>query len=120
MVIDYDNIYDESIKELLVLLQEYIVSIDKEKYNALTDEYKEQYFLKNPHLGYYVRRYCFACDESYDISCKDCPLEIGVCKEEDSFYGDLLESVLNEDLVEVVNCCIKIRDAKVKKGVDFV
>ena len=46
MVIDYDNIYDESIKELLVLLQEYIVSIDKEKYNALTDEYKEQYFLK--------------------------------------------------------------------------
>lgn len=46
MVIDYDNIYDESIKELLVLLQEYIVSIDKEKYNALTDEYKEKYFLK--------------------------------------------------------------------------
>lgn len=46
MVIDYDNIYDESIKELLVELQEYIVSIDKEKYNILTDEYKEEYFLK--------------------------------------------------------------------------
>jgi len=44
MIIEYDKKYDEEIKNLLVQLQEYIVAIDKEKYNILTPEYKEKYF----------------------------------------------------------------------------
>lgn len=40
-IIDYSSKYDESIKDLLVELQEYIVKIDREKYNILTGEYKE-------------------------------------------------------------------------------
>ena len=46
MIIEYDKIYSEDVKELLVELQEYIVKIDKEKYNILTDEYKEKYLKK--------------------------------------------------------------------------
>ena len=46
MVIKYDKIYDEDIKKLLVELQEYIVSIDKEGYNILTEEFREKYFNK--------------------------------------------------------------------------
>ena len=46
MVIKYDKIYDEDIKNLLVELQEYIVSIDKEGYNILTEEFREKYFNK--------------------------------------------------------------------------
>lgn len=46
MVIKYDKIYDEDIKNLLVELQEYIVSIDKEGYNILTEEYRDKYFCK--------------------------------------------------------------------------
>ena len=46
MIIDYQKQYDEEIKDLLVELQEYIVSIDKEKYNIITSEYREKYFLK--------------------------------------------------------------------------
>lgn len=40
----YNSKYDENIKDLLVELQEYIVSIDKDKYNVLTDEYREEAF----------------------------------------------------------------------------
>lgn len=46
MIIKYDKIYDEDIKDLLVELQEYIVSIDNEGYNILTEEYREKYFNK--------------------------------------------------------------------------
>lgn len=45
-IINYSNKYDESIKDLLVELQEYIVEIDREKYNILTDEYRTKYFEK--------------------------------------------------------------------------
>ena len=45
MIIEYESKYDEDIKDLLVELQEHIVSIDKEKFNILTDEYREKYFL---------------------------------------------------------------------------
>lgn len=45
-IIDYSSQYDNDIKDLLVELQEYIASIDKEQYNILTDEYKEKYFEK--------------------------------------------------------------------------
>ena len=46
MIVEYNKQYDEDIKDLLVELQEYIVSIDKEKYNIITDEYREEYFKK--------------------------------------------------------------------------
>lgn len=46
MIIEYNEIYDEQIKDLLVELQEHIVDIDKEGYNILTNEYREEYFKK--------------------------------------------------------------------------
>ena len=46
MIVSYNNKYDDEIKDLLVELQEYIVSIDKEKYNILTKNYGEKYFVK--------------------------------------------------------------------------
>ena len=46
MIIKYDSKYDEEIKNLLVELQEYIVSIDREKYNIITPEYRDEYFKK--------------------------------------------------------------------------
>ncbi len=45
-IIDYSCKYDEDIKDLLVELQTYIALIDKEKYNIVTPEYREAYFLK--------------------------------------------------------------------------
>lgn len=45
-IIDYSSKYDNDIKDLLVELQEHIVKIDKEKYNILTDDYREKYFEK--------------------------------------------------------------------------
>lgn len=46
MIIEYDSIYDEEIKDLLVELQEYISSIDKEKYNIVGNFFREKYFIK--------------------------------------------------------------------------
>ena len=46
MIIEYNKKYDEDVKDLLVELQEYIVSIDKEKYNIITEDYREEYFKK--------------------------------------------------------------------------
>lgn len=46
MIIEYDEIYNENIKDLLVELQNHIVNIDKEGYNIITDEYRELYFNK--------------------------------------------------------------------------
>ncbi len=48
-IIDYSSIYDESIKDLLVELQEYIAGIDREGYNILTNEFREKYFEKTMH-----------------------------------------------------------------------
>lgn len=45
-IIDYSSKYNEDIKDLLVELQEYITKMDREKYNILTDEYREKYFEK--------------------------------------------------------------------------
>lgn len=45
-IIDYSSKYDNDIKDLFVELQEHIVKIDKEKYNILTDDYREKYFEK--------------------------------------------------------------------------
>ena len=44
MIIEYDKKYDEEIKNLLVELQEYIQSIDIERYNRVTKEYREKNF----------------------------------------------------------------------------
>ena len=46
MIIEYNIQYAEDVKNLLVELQEYIVKIDKEKYNIITEDYKEEYFKK--------------------------------------------------------------------------
>ncbi len=46
MIIEYKNKYDEDIKALFLELQTYIASIDKEKYNIVTNEYREKYFEK--------------------------------------------------------------------------
>ena len=46
MIIEYNEKYIEKVKDLLVELQEYIVSVDKEKYNIITSEYRDKYFKK--------------------------------------------------------------------------
>lgn len=46
MIIEYDSKYDESIKSLLLELQEHIVQIDKEYYNVVGNNYKNEYFNK--------------------------------------------------------------------------
>ena len=46
MIIDYDSKYDNDVKELLYELHEYIMSIDKEGYNVISLEYKDDFFNK--------------------------------------------------------------------------
>ena len=46
MIIEYNEIYNENIKDLLVELQNHIVDIDEERYNIITKEYRELYFNK--------------------------------------------------------------------------
>lgn len=46
MIIDYNSKYDEDIKRLLIELQEFIVSIDEEKYNVINEDYGNNYFNK--------------------------------------------------------------------------
>ena len=46
MIVEYDESYNENIKDLLVELQNHIVNIDKEKYNIITDQYRDLYFNK--------------------------------------------------------------------------
>lgn len=43
-IVTYLDEYSQSVKDLLQELQEYIVSIDKEKYNKMTPSFKEKYF----------------------------------------------------------------------------
>ena len=45
MIIEYNNKYDEDIKDLLLELQEYIASIDIAGYNIVTKDYREQAFI---------------------------------------------------------------------------
>lgn len=46
MIVEYDPMYDEKIKDLLVELQSHISDIDREGYNILTDDYRNLYFKK--------------------------------------------------------------------------
>ena len=43
-IVEYDNRYDEQIKDLLVELQEYLVDIDNWNTQILLDNYREEYF----------------------------------------------------------------------------
>ena len=46
-IIEYEENYQEEVKELLEELQEYMISVDKEGYSTITKDYKEKYFEKN-------------------------------------------------------------------------
>ena len=55
-IIEYDKIYDEQIKDLLVELQNYLIDIDDWHTQVLTSNYREDYFkmdldLVNKHGG---------------------------------------------------------------------
>lgn len=43
-IIEYNSSYEEQVKDLFIELQEYIEKIDREKYNIVTDDFKEKYF----------------------------------------------------------------------------
>lgn len=45
-IIEYEENYQEEVKELLEELQKYMISVDKEGYNTVTKDYKEKYFEK--------------------------------------------------------------------------
>ena len=46
MIVGYNSIYDEDIKNLLVELQQYLADIDKEGYNIVGENFREEYFKK--------------------------------------------------------------------------
>ena len=45
-IIEYDDKYSESVKDLLAELQTYIADIDREKYNIVGENFHEEYFKK--------------------------------------------------------------------------
>lgn len=44
MIVEYSLKYIDDVKDLFVELQEYIVSLDKEKYNIISPDYRDKYF----------------------------------------------------------------------------
>lgn len=44
--IEYNNRYEENVKDLLVELEKYIISIDEDNLDNISDDYREKYFLK--------------------------------------------------------------------------
>lgn len=46
MIIEYEEKYDKQIKDLLVELQQYLSDLDKEGYNIVGENYREEYFKK--------------------------------------------------------------------------
>lgn len=67
---------------------------------------------------------CYACDYVYKehkslTDCSKCPLVIGNCTYEDSLYDNLLKSIEFFDISDAIHYCTKIRDAKVKDGVEW-
>ena len=46
MIVEYSYEYDESIKDLLLELQQYLSDIDKERYNIVGESFREKYFEK--------------------------------------------------------------------------
>lgn len=51
-IIAYTPRYDEQVKDLLVQLQEYVVSIDKDDLSILSSDYREKYFEYTKHQTY--------------------------------------------------------------------
>ena len=49
MIIEYDSIYNEDIKDLLVELQQYLSDIDREKYNIVGENYQIEKFTVERH-----------------------------------------------------------------------
>ena len=49
-IVEFSNKYDEDVKDLLVELQEYIISIDKYHLNIISSKYREMYFKKTLQL----------------------------------------------------------------------
>ena len=45
-IIEYEESYQEEVKQLLEELQEYMILVDKEGYSTITKDYKEKYFEK--------------------------------------------------------------------------
>lgn len=88
-IIEYSSKYDEEVKELLVELQEYIVKIDREKYNILTDEFKEKYFEKT-------------IDEV-----KKYEGQIFLAMEEDKIIGLIVGLINNEEMEDYDFCAPK-------------
>lgn len=67
---------------------------------------------------------CYACDYVYKehkslTDCSKCPLIIGKCTCKDSLYDNLLKSIEFCDISDAIHYCTKIRDAKVKEGVEW-
>lgn len=43
-IYEFDNQYDENVKDLLVDLQKYVISIDKYNLNIISSDYRDKYF----------------------------------------------------------------------------
>ena len=43
MLVEYNEKYDKNIKDLFIELQTYIMDLDKEGYNIVTEKYGEEY-----------------------------------------------------------------------------
>ena len=64
-IVEYEKKYKEDVKNLLVELQEYIASIDREGYNILTDEFRDSYFAKTmAEVGKYEGKIFLAIDSN--------------------------------------------------------
>lgn len=50
MIVEYERKYNNEVKNLLLELQQYLASIDREGYNIVGEGYKDKYFLKTMRL----------------------------------------------------------------------
>ena len=66
-IIEYSSKYDEEIKDLLVELQEYISSIDKEKYNIISKDFRNKYFSKTMKDVAKYEGKIYLAKDTYDI-----------------------------------------------------
>lgn len=46
MIVEYEDKYSNDVKDLLLELQEHIALLDDEKFNIVTPNFKEEYFIK--------------------------------------------------------------------------
>ena len=66
-IIEYNEKYDEQIKDLLVELQQYIVAIDKDDLSTITDDYREKYFAYTKSQTYSQNGKIFLAEDSGKI-----------------------------------------------------